>query len=155
MKLSSIRPPPGTTSHKLAISTEPHAPNLALEQLTIVRSLVNDSLDIIDVSTWTGDPNNADFIAGQLRLLFDHVQEAKQTLKGQTPTQKAWWEDPIDDKVCIYHNFSKYMSCSTAMNPVWAQRIVGIMCGSKDTKPYTRLILLNIVFRMLTDTSGL
>lgn len=98
LKLSSIRPPPGALSHKLAISTESLAPTIALEQLTTVRTLVNDSLDVIDISTWTGDPNNADFIAGQLRLLFDHVQEAKQTLKGRTASQESWWEAPLDEK---------------------------------------------------------
>jgi hypothetical protein len=74
---------------------------LALRQLTQVRSLINSSLDVIDVTTWTGDAKNADFIASQLRLLFDNVQEAKQTLKGSQEISKLWCEDPLDDNVSL------------------------------------------------------
>lgn len=74
---------------------------LALRQLTQVRNLINSSLDVIDVTTWTGDAKNADFIAGQLRLLFDNVQEAKQTLKGSQEINKLWCEDPLDDNVKV------------------------------------------------------
>jgi hypothetical protein len=73
-----------------------------LEQLTTVRTLINNSLDVIDVSSWAGDYKNASFIAGQLRLLSDNVQEARQTLKGEIPI-KPWWEDPMDEKVIIVH----------------------------------------------------
>lgn len=53
-----------------------------LDQLTTVRTLINTSLDIIDISRWTGDAKNAQFIAGQLRLLCENMLEAKKGLKG-------------------------------------------------------------------------
>jgi len=101
LKLASLPPSRGLPSYKLSISSTSEAPTLFLDQLTTVRTLINASLDIIDVSTWTGDAKNADFISGQLRLLFDNVQEAKQTLKGGMPSRKSWWEDPIDEKVSL------------------------------------------------------
>lgn len=65
-----------------------------------VRTLINASLDIIDVSMWTGDCKNADFIAGQLRLLCENMQEAKQTLKGLVPGgADSWWQSPLDPEV--------------------------------------------------------
>lgn len=69
-----------------------------LEQLSTVRTLINNSLDVIDVSRWAGDYKDASFIAGQLRLLSDNIQEARQTLKGEVSI-KPWWEDPVDEKV--------------------------------------------------------
>lgn len=53
-----------------------------LDQLTAVRTLINASLDIIDISRWTGDAKDAQFIAGQLRLLCENMLEAKKGLKG-------------------------------------------------------------------------
>ncbi|KAK0868685.1 hypothetical protein LTS02_003526 [Friedmanniomyces endolithicus] len=45
---------------------------------------------------WTGDATNADFISGQIRLLHENIQEAKAALKGWTPSQKLWYNDPVD-----------------------------------------------------------
>jgi len=72
---------------------------LVLAQLTTVRTLINACLDVIDVSVWTGDAKNASFIAGQLQLLFDNFQEAKQALTGGASIQKPWYQDPIDPSV--------------------------------------------------------
>lgn len=74
-----------------------------IEQLTSVRTLINACLDVIDVTTWTGDAKNANFIAGQFQLLFDNIQEAKNVLKGYSDVRRPWWEDAIDEQVRIYH----------------------------------------------------
>lgn len=64
-----------------------------------MRTSINSCLDVIDVSIWGGDATNANFIAGQLQLLHDHILEAKQALKGYSDVQTQWWEDPMDEKV--------------------------------------------------------
>lgn len=101
LKPSTIRPPAGASGYRLSVASAPDAAVLALPQLAAARRLINDSLDVIDVSTWTGDAGNASFIAGQLRLLYDHVQEAKQNLKGEPHTRRQWWEETADAKVCV------------------------------------------------------
>ena len=92
-------PPKGANSNRLSISTAPTAPSFVLEQLTSARTLINASLDVIDVTRWAGNSNDASFIAGQLHLLHDNIAEAKQTLKGDTG-QKSWCDNPVDEKVC-------------------------------------------------------
>lgn len=71
-----------------------------LEQLVCVRDSVNQCLDIVDVSTWTGDPLNASFIYSQLHLLHETITEARQMLKGEEDGPKEkWWETSADDTV--------------------------------------------------------
>lgn len=82
LRLSSLQPPRGQNHYKLSISSAPAAPTLVLDQLTTARTLINSCLDVVDATRWTGDATNANFISGQLRLLHDNVQEAKQALKG-------------------------------------------------------------------------
>ena len=101
LKLATLPPPRGAPSHRLSISAAPQAPTITLDPLTEARNLINASLDVIDVTTWTGDARNADFIAGQLRLLFENVQEAKLAMKGGSSAQKSWWEDPYDESVSL------------------------------------------------------
>jgi Rogdi leucine zipper containing protein len=70
-----------------------------LSQLVSVKALINDSLDIIDVSRWTGQSTDASFISGQLKLLHEHLGEARVCLKGPVPGQEhdasvpggEWW----------------------------------------------------------------
>ena len=100
LRLPSLPPPRGQSSYKLSISTAPTAPTLVLDQLASVRTLINSCLDVVDATRWTGDASNANFISGQLRLLHDNIQEAKQCLKGNSDSQKPWNEEPIDEKVC-------------------------------------------------------
>lgn len=64
-----------------------------------VRNLVNQSLDIIDVSTYTGDPHNAGFIFSQLHLLHETISEARQMLKGDGDVRGNWWETSVPDDV--------------------------------------------------------
>ena len=105
--MPGLAPPRGATSNRFTISSAPDSPTVTIKQLTDVRTLINASLDVIDISRWAGDAKNADFITGQLRLLVDNIQEAKQTLHGVVPS-KAWWEDSIDDKVCIVCSYKIY-----------------------------------------------
>ena len=100
LRLSTLPPPPRQSSYRLVIpssSSTSSQQSIVLPQLVTVRNRINDSLDVIDVSLWTGDATNASFIAGQLRLLSAHVSEARNTLKGADPatTSGAWWRDPV------------------------------------------------------------
>ena len=100
LRLNSLPPPRGSVSTRLCLSTSPTAPELILPQLASARRLINDSLDVVDVSTWTGDPMNSNFISGQLRLLHEHLSEARQALKGDNgETKKSWWEESADENV--------------------------------------------------------
>jgi hypothetical protein len=99
LRLASLPPPRGATTHDLTISSAPHAPTLVVPQLTSVRTAINTCLDVIDVTTWTGDASDANFVAGQLQLLYDHIREGRQALKGHSDAQPAWWATPVDDKV--------------------------------------------------------
>lgn len=79
-----------------------------LEQLTLVRTLVNTCLDVVDVSRWTGNAKDANFIAGQFQLLHENIEEARQALKGVSAARKQWWECPVDDQVRLplQHTFT-------------------------------------------------
>ncbi|KAI9833328.1 MAG: hypothetical protein M1819_003723 [Sarea resinae] len=97
LRLPSLPPPRGSPSYRLMLSSSPMAPSFALQQLSSVRNLINQSLDIVDVSLWTGSANDANFISGQLRLLFDNLTEAKVALNGWDMHAK-WWQDPVDEQ---------------------------------------------------------
>ncbi|CAF9930915.1 MAG: hypothetical protein HETSPECPRED_007745 [Heterodermia speciosa] len=93
LRLPSLPPPRSLPSYLLHIENP-----LCLPQLSTLLNLLNQSLDIIDISTWTGDPQNGSFIAGQLRLLADTIDEARQTLKGgEDVAGGKWWEDSSAD----------------------------------------------------------
>ena len=64
-----------------------------------MRNLVNQSLDIVDVSTYTGDPLNAGFIFSQLHLLHETISEARQMLKGEGDVRGNWWDTSAADNV--------------------------------------------------------
>lgn len=86
----------------MILSQSPEAPELALQQLVSVRDLVAQSLDIVDVSTWTGDPLNAGFIFSQLHLLLETIREAQQMLKGEgNETRGKWWDTSATDNVSV------------------------------------------------------
>ncbi|CZT15069.1 uncharacterized protein RCC_00974 [Ramularia collo-cygni] len=96
LRLPSLPPPKGAGSVKLSISTLPTAPTLTLPQLAQCRTLINSCLDVVDATLWTGDKENADFVSGQLQLLHENIQEAKDALKGWTKGQRAWNEEEVD-----------------------------------------------------------
>ncbi|KIX01990.1 uncharacterized protein Z518_07929 [Rhinocladiella mackenziei CBS 650.93] len=112
LHLTTLPPntPRGTTtstpSTRLIFHSSSSSSEIILPQLVAVRSLVNDSLDIIDVSRWTGQPTDSSFISGQLKLLHDHLREAKACLKGPvTGTDigsipgAEWWTNSPDENV--------------------------------------------------------
>ncbi|KAI9373274.1 Rogdi leucine zipper containing protein-domain-containing protein [Aspergillus egyptiacus] len=92
LRLSSLSSR-GAPTTRLCISSSPSAPELVLSQLVSVRDLVNQCLDIVDVSTWTGDPLDARFIYSQLHLLGETIAEGRQMLKGESDIIRGkWWE---------------------------------------------------------------
>lgn len=102
MRLNSL-PPRGSASIRLSFSSSPGAPELVLNQLVSVRNLINQSLDIVDVSTWTGDQLNARFIFSQLHLLHETIAEARQMLKGDTEDVRGkWGEASADENVSSF-----------------------------------------------------
>lgn len=95
--------PRGASSTRLSLSTAHTAPEIVLDQIVLARRRINDSLDIVDVSTFTGDPMNASFISGQLRLLQDHITEARHALKGdREDIKKSWNQGSVDPNVRTY-----------------------------------------------------
>ncbi|KAL4881038.1 Rogdi leucine zipper containing protein-domain-containing protein [Aspergillus karnatakaensis] len=83
----------GAPATRLCLSNLPDAPELALGQLVSVRDSVRQCLDIVDVSTWTGDPLDARFIYSQLHLLGETIAEGRQMLKGESDAIRGkWWE---------------------------------------------------------------
>ncbi|KAM3079844.1 hypothetical protein ACMFMF_003265 [Clarireedia jacksonii] len=77
---------------------------LLLEPLTQLRTLLNQSLDCVDITRWTGDRHSALFISSQLHLLHSILSEAKAVLKGPSLLEPAtpaisslnWAHKPID-----------------------------------------------------------
>ena len=99
VKLPSLPPPKGQSTYRLTLS--PLQP-IILPQLVDIRDRINQSLDVIDVTAWTGDAKDANFISGQLRLLSDDIIEARQALKGPDPeTRPNWWSEPLNPDVCF------------------------------------------------------
>ncbi|RMZ80063.1 hypothetical protein DV737_g3131, partial [Chaetothyriales sp. CBS 132003] len=93
-------------STRLTLTPCASAPDLVLPQLLAVRSLINDSLDVIDVSRWSGEPTNASFMSGQLKLLHGHLRDAKAYMKGTVAGEPAnrvpggeWWLHSVQAEV--------------------------------------------------------
>lgn len=101
LRLHTLPPPRSLPAYPLHIQT----PLPPVPQLCALLTLLNQALDVIDISTWTGDPHNGSFITGQFRLLAEAIDEARQVLKGgeDAPGGK-WWEDEGlaegDESVC-------------------------------------------------------
>lgn len=93
LRLSTLPPPRSLSSYPVHLQNP-----LPLPQLTALLNLLNQALDIIDISRWTGDPHNGAFISGQLRLLADTIEEAQQTLRGgEDVAGGKWWEDAMSE----------------------------------------------------------
>lgn len=75
---------------------------LILDPLTQLRTLLNQSLDCVDITRWTGDRSSATFISSQLHLLHSIINEARAVLKGPIPldesTSSEWCTNPIPRK---------------------------------------------------------
>ena len=96
LRLATLPPPRSLPNYSIHVQNP-----LPIPQLTSLLTLLNQSLDIIDISLWTGDARDSSFIVGQLRLLADSIDEARLTLKGgeDIPGGK-WWDPREDDDVC-------------------------------------------------------
>ncbi|MCJ1443541.1 MAG: hypothetical protein MMC23_004039 [Stictis urceolatum] len=92
LRLPSLPPPPKSASYPLHLSSP-----LILAQLSTARNLINQALDVVDTSTWTGDPTNASFISGQLRLLAELLLDAKSSLRGSDDQVSRWPEDALEE----------------------------------------------------------
>ncbi|KAI4196896.1 MAG: hypothetical protein LQ350_006265 [Teloschistes chrysophthalmus] len=115
LRLPSLPPPRALPSYPLRISSP-----LPLPQLSTLLTLLNQALDIIDVSTYTGDPKNGSFISGQLRLLADTIDEAKAVMKGgEDVVGGKWWEDDcagdelVNPPFYSYHHYPLLLEDST------------------------------------------
>jgi hypothetical protein len=71
--------------HPLTLSLTPASP-LILPALTTLRNLLNQSLDCVDITRWTGDRHSASFISSQLRLLHGIILEALSLLSPPGPS---------------------------------------------------------------------
>lgn len=86
------------THTPIQLSLNPTHPTI-LHPLVTLRTLLNQSLDCVDITRWTGDRHSASFISGQLRLLHSLLQEARSNLKGPpliTTPSDAWTADCVD-----------------------------------------------------------
>ncbi|QIW99207.1 hypothetical protein AMS68_004725 [Peltaster fructicola] len=99
LRLPSLVPPRGQQAVRASVSQQPAATPIVLEQLATTRTLINSCLDVVDATQWTGDSTNANFISGQLRLLHENVQEARNALRGWNDKQKSWPQDSYDFNV--------------------------------------------------------
>ncbi|EXJ73091.1 uncharacterized protein A1O5_04240 [Cladophialophora psammophila CBS 110553] len=112
LRLTTLPPntPRGTTtstpSTRHIFHSSSSSAEIVIAQLLAVKSLLNDSLDIIDVSRWTGQSTDSSFISGQLKLLHDHLREAKACLKGPVAGADIssipgveWWTNSPDEIV--------------------------------------------------------
>ncbi|KAL8925840.1 MAG: hypothetical protein Q9172_002044 [Xanthocarpia lactea] len=92
IRLASLPAPRSLPSYPLRIVSP-----LPLPQLSALLALLNQALDIIDISIWTGDPKNGSFISGQLRLLGEIINEAKAIMQGgEEVVGGKWWEDDFN-----------------------------------------------------------
>lgn len=98
VRMTGLPPSRGGSWYRLALAAGEPARSIVVSELVRVVDGINQSLDVVDVSTWTGDAKNAHFIAGQLRLLQETIREAVHELKG-SGARKSWHEDPLDPKV--------------------------------------------------------
>ncbi|KAI9796680.1 MAG: hypothetical protein M1833_006020 [Piccolia ochrophora] len=95
VKLYGVPPTQGMSACKVALSNDPSS-HLILGSLVAIRNLLHQCLDIVDVSTWTGDAKDANFISGQLKLLHDNIIEARQSVKGTEGSSSSWLSDSAD-----------------------------------------------------------
>lgn len=151
MRLTTLPPntPRGATnsspSTRLIFAASPNAPDLILPQLRAVKLQINDSLDIIDVSRWTGQATDASFISGQLKLLHDNLREAKACIKGIVPGQNPqtipgseWWTDSVDSSTFqpdLPDNLSLHFTIQDANLVLTIRTLAPLSPGGTPTTP--------------------
>lgn len=97
--MNGLVPTKGSSWYRLTLANADPPRKLVVDPLVAIKEGIDSSLDIIDVSTWTGDAKNGHFISGQLRLLRDTIRDAGRELKGIS-NRKGWHEIGMDPKVC-------------------------------------------------------
>ncbi|KFX98103.1 hypothetical protein O988_04527 [Pseudogymnoascus sp. VKM F-3808] len=91
---------------------------LILPTLASLRELLNQSLDCIDITCWTGDRTSAPYISSQLRLLHGLLGEAHSYLKGSTTSvadREAWlrpadpnhFQPPLPDNLSLHFSIQE------------------------------------------------
>jgi hypothetical protein len=146
LRLPSLQIPRGQHAARLTLSSSV-SEFMILEQLRQVRTLINSCLDIVDVSTWSGDRADASFISGQLRLLRENLVEAKTTLKTEDPSrlfpnhicdEKAFTA-PLPDNVVVNLSVSdaalrldiRLLELATASQETGFGRLAALALGTK------------------------
>ena len=102
----------GRPGYRLALSRPDNSTTLEVKPLISVGQRIDQALDIVDVSRYTGDPKNASFIAGQLRLLLESIREAGMFLRGGHLARTSWSDDPVDPMVGPIFNRRLALSAS-------------------------------------------
>jgi len=107
--------------------------------------LINDSLDIIDISRWTGSSSDASFIWGQLKLLHDHLTEARVSLKGHVPGADLanipgidWTKNSVPDNVfdpCLPDSLSLHFAIQDANLVLTVRSLVPTSPGGTPNTP--------------------
>ncbi|TVY39485.1 hypothetical protein LSUB1_G003551 [Lachnellula subtilissima] len=76
----------------LRLKTLPHTHislTPALPALESLRAFLNQALDCVDITRWTGDRHSAAFISGQLRLLHSILVSSLSLLSGSPPSSSS------------------------------------------------------------------
>lgn len=95
LRLRSLPLPPSLASYPIRIQ-EP----FLIPQLSQILILLSKCVDIVEMSMVTGDPHNGPFIAGQLGILADTIDDARHVLKGgEAVVGGRWWEDHLQSTV--------------------------------------------------------
>lgn len=98
LRLKSLPPPPSLASYPVRIQ-EP----FLIPQLSQILVLLSKCVEIVEMSMSTGDPHNGPFIAGQLGILADTIDDARHVLKGgEGVVGGRWWEDHLQATVSLY-----------------------------------------------------
>jgi hypothetical protein len=79
------------------LTLNPSTP-LVLTPLVHLRALLNQSLDCVDITRWTGPPNSASFLSSQLRLLHSLIHDSQALLRGPPllGASSPWIPEPLD-----------------------------------------------------------
>lgn len=148
LRLSSLAPnvPRGTptypsTRHILAQPTPTSTPaDLTLQPLLNLANHLSDSLDIIDLTRWTGPRTSAPFISSQLRLLSDHLASARACLKGPlNPSESSNWPltspTPTTFSPALHPNLSLHFSIHDASLVLTVRTLSPTGAGSNPHTP--------------------
>ncbi|RDL35932.1 Uncharacterized protein BP5553_06544 [Venustampulla echinocandica] len=115
---------------------------LILPQLSRLRALLNQSLDCVDITRWTGDRHSAPFITSQLHLLHSILIEALSLLKGPVLLQ------PTSDTPPQTPSLTDIEASVSAHSPPWNEI-------SYDAQTFTPALPQNLSLHFLPTSSSL